>query len=89
MASFKAKFPVLQELFAKPQGAPSGARVNSRSPREELVMALRELHIHIRSSVRRVMDGTDARRTGRYSGECYCQRMVTNATQHNVTDAYD
>ena len=33
MASFKAKFPVLQELFAKnhrggPLGPPSGARVN-------------------------------------------------------------
>ena len=37
MASFKAKFPVLQELFAKnhrggPLGPPSGARVNGRNP---------------------------------------------------------
>ena len=35
MASFEEKFPVLQELFAKNQGAfglPSGARVNPACP---------------------------------------------------------
>ena len=42
MASFKAKFPVLQEPFAKnhrggPLGPPSGARVNPRPYRGGLV----------------------------------------------------
>ena len=52
MASFKAKFPVLKELFAKnhrgPLGPPSGARVKqgfrqrrSRRPSDEAAMVRR------------------------------------------------